>query len=91
MLGYFFPFCDSYLCFLFILLAEGLHVALNDATCGVFVSRCSNFHLFYTDDDLIVRHWARQNIKNLVSVLHCFYLGYVLRLIYRSIGCLVWV
>ena len=31
-------------------------------------------HLFYADDAIFLAEWTRDNIKNIVAVLRCFYL-----------------
>ncbi|KAL7598123.1 hypothetical protein Lser_V15G21490 [Lactuca serriola] len=73
--------CDPLSPFLFILVMEGLHVAIEDDVnkCvfrgaligdGGFVVS----HIFYADDTLFLEEWDEQNIANLVTILNCFYL-----------------
>lgn len=73
--------CDPLSPFLFILVMEGLHVAIEDAVnqCvfrgaligdGGFVVS----HIFYADDTLFFEEWDEQNIANLVTILNFFYL-----------------
>ncbi|KAL4559868.1 hypothetical protein LXL04_032014 [Taraxacum kok-saghyz] len=58
--------------FLFILVLEGLHVAMEDATdAGLFFSLrvgAANLklsHLFYADDALFLGEWSKRNVENL--------------------------
>nr|GEX16923.1 putative reverse transcriptase domain, ribonuclease H-like domain, aspartic peptidase domain protein [Tanacetum cinerariifolium] len=68
--------------FLFILVMEGLHVAIKEASQsrpikGVSVGN-SNFnlsHLFYADDVVIVLDWNKEDMDNIIRVLNVFYLA----------------
>ncbi|GJW19403.1 RNA-directed DNA polymerase, eukaryota, reverse transcriptase zinc-binding domain protein [Tanacetum coccineum] len=68
--------------FLFILVMEGLHVALKDAhqarlIKGVNVGNtCFKFsHLFYADDVVIISEWSREDMDNIIGILNVFYLA----------------
>ncbi|KAJ9535890.1 LOW QUALITY PROTEIN: hypothetical protein OSB04_un000946 [Centaurea solstitialis] len=72
--------------FLFILAAEGLHVAMLEALeKGVFKGvQLPNggptvSHLQYADDAIFLGDWSRSNIRNLIRVLRCFHLSSGLR------------
>ncbi|GKB58453.1 putative RNA-directed DNA polymerase, eukaryota, reverse transcriptase zinc-binding domain protein [Tanacetum coccineum] len=68
--------------FLFILVMEGLHVAMKEALQsrlikGVSVGN-SNFklsHLFYADDVVMVLDWSTNDMHNIIRVLNVFYLA----------------
>ncbi|GJW79935.1 putative RNA-directed DNA polymerase, eukaryota, reverse transcriptase zinc-binding domain protein [Tanacetum coccineum] len=67
--------------FLFIIVMEGLHIALQDAIdlgliretkvgdLGLNIS-----HFFYADDVVITSEWNSQNMDNIIRVLYVFYL-----------------
>ncbi|GJV75495.1 RNA-directed DNA polymerase, eukaryota [Tanacetum coccineum] len=64
--------------FLFILVMEGLHVAIEDAiNAGLFYGAKLHSlhvsHLFFTDDVLLLGEWSSVNISNFVNLLNCFY------------------
>ncbi|GKD63881.1 RNA-directed DNA polymerase, eukaryota, reverse transcriptase zinc-binding domain protein, partial [Tanacetum coccineum] len=64
--------------FLFILVMEGLHVAIEDAiNAGVFYGAKLHSlhvsHLFFADDVLLLGKWSSVNISNLVNLIYCFY------------------
>ncbi|GKC19136.1 RNA-directed DNA polymerase, eukaryota, reverse transcriptase zinc-binding domain protein [Tanacetum coccineum] len=64
--------------FLFILVMEGLHVAIEDAiNAGLFYGAKLHSlhvsHLFFADDVLLLGEWSSVNISNLVNLLNCFY------------------
>ncbi|GJU48131.1 RNA-directed DNA polymerase, eukaryota, reverse transcriptase zinc-binding domain protein [Tanacetum coccineum] len=73
--------------FLFIIAMEGLHVAMDTAmdhglfrgmSIGLNEYRLS--HLLYADDAIFLGEWDENNIKNLITILNCFYLVSGLRL-----------
>ncbi|GJX89986.1 RNA-directed DNA polymerase, eukaryota [Tanacetum coccineum] len=64
--------------FLFILVMEALHVAVEDAINvglyrGVQVRSLHISHLLFADDVLFLGEWSRSNIIGLVSLLQCFH------------------
>lgn len=66
--------------FLFLLIMEALNVAMSDAiTLELFKpikigdNQISISHLIYADDAIFIGVWTRQNVKNLVLILKCFY------------------
>ncbi|GJS68656.1 putative RNA-directed DNA polymerase, eukaryota, reverse transcriptase zinc-binding domain protein [Tanacetum coccineum] len=64
--------------FLFILVMEVLHVAIEDAiNAGLFYGAKLHSlhvsHLFFMDDVLLLGEWSSVNISNLVNLLNCFY------------------
>ncbi|PWA52848.1 reverse transcriptase domain, Reverse transcriptase zinc-binding domain protein [Artemisia annua] len=73
--------------FLFIIVMEGLHIALQNAVgsglirgskvgdSGLIIS-----HLFYADDVVITSEWNSQDMDNIIRVLHVFYLASGLKL-----------
>ncbi|GKB63874.1 putative RNA-directed DNA polymerase, eukaryota, reverse transcriptase zinc-binding domain protein [Tanacetum coccineum] len=68
--------------FLFILVMEGLHLALKDAVQSNLIHGtkvgASNFrisHLFYADDVVIVSDWSPRDMGNIIRVLQVFYLA----------------
>ncbi|KAJ9548105.1 hypothetical protein OSB04_020648 [Centaurea solstitialis] len=68
--------------FLFILAAEGLHVAMTEAVeKGVFTGvQLPNggpivSHLLYADDVIFIGEWSKFNARNLLRVLRCFHLS----------------
>lgn len=68
--------------FLFIIIMEGLHIALRDAMAanlfhGVKLSPSSLriSHLFYADDVIIVSEWDHRDMVNIIHVLHVFYMA----------------
>nr|KAJ0187389.1 hypothetical protein LSAT_V11C900461260 [Lactuca sativa] len=68
--------------FLFILAAEGLHVAPESARengvySGVQLPRCgpSISHLQYADDVIFLGSWSLENTKNLIRILRCYELA----------------
>ncbi|GKB85929.1 putative RNA-directed DNA polymerase [Tanacetum coccineum] len=78
--------------FLFILVMEGLHLALKDAVQSNLIHGAkvgaSNFrisHLFYADDVVIVSDWSPRDMDNIIRVLQVFYLALGLKInIYKS-------
>ncbi|GJS94540.1 RNA-directed DNA polymerase, eukaryota [Tanacetum coccineum] len=67
--------------FLFIIAMEGIHVAMDTAmdhglfrgmSIGLNEYRLS--HLLYADDVIFLGEWDENNIKNLITILNCFYL-----------------
>ncbi|GJR23059.1 putative RNA-directed DNA polymerase, eukaryota, reverse transcriptase zinc-binding domain protein [Tanacetum coccineum] len=64
--------------FLFILVMEGLHVAIQDAInaglyCGAKLHFLHVSHLLFADDVLLLGEWSSINISNVVNLLNCFY------------------
>ncbi|GKC51518.1 RNA-directed DNA polymerase, eukaryota, reverse transcriptase zinc-binding domain protein [Tanacetum coccineum] len=64
--------------FLFIMIMEGLHVAVEDAILagcfqGVTVGSLNISHLLFADDVVFLGEWSRSNIINVVNLLQCFY------------------
>ncbi|GJZ86688.1 RNA-directed DNA polymerase, eukaryota, reverse transcriptase zinc-binding domain protein [Tanacetum coccineum] len=64
--------------FLFILVMEALHVAVEDAIDvglyrGVQIRSLHISHLFFADDVLFLGEWSRSNIIGIVSLLLCFH------------------
>ncbi|GKA62579.1 RNA-directed DNA polymerase, eukaryota [Tanacetum coccineum] len=64
--------------FLFILVMEALHVAVEDAINvglyrGVQVRSLHISHLLFADDVLFLGEWSRSNIIRLISLLQCFH------------------
>nr|GEX45143.1 RNA-directed DNA polymerase, eukaryota, reverse transcriptase zinc-binding domain protein [Tanacetum cinerariifolium] len=64
--------------FLFILVMEGLHVAIKAAiNAGLFYdAKLHSFHvsyLFFADDVLLLEELSSVNVSNLVNLLNCFY------------------
>ncbi|GJS58169.1 putative RNA-directed DNA polymerase, eukaryota, reverse transcriptase zinc-binding domain protein, partial [Tanacetum coccineum] len=73
--------------FLFIIVMEGLHLALKDAVdtsliCGTNVGDTSYniSHLFYADDIVIISDWNKQDMDNIIRILQVFYLASGLKL-----------
>nr|GEV67309.1 RNA-directed DNA polymerase, eukaryota [Tanacetum cinerariifolium] len=73
--------------FLFIIAMEGLHVAMDMAMDhGLFRGKSIGLneyrlsHLLYADDAIFLGEWDENNIKNLITILNCFYLVSTLRL-----------
>nr|GEZ09524.1 putative RNA-directed DNA polymerase, eukaryota, reverse transcriptase zinc-binding domain protein [Tanacetum cinerariifolium] len=68
--------------FLFIIIMEGLHLALKDVVqsgllqgAKVGDSGMNISHLFYADDVVIISEWNRQEMDNIIRVLQVFYLA----------------
>ncbi|GJY08595.1 putative RNA-directed DNA polymerase, partial [Tanacetum coccineum] len=64
--------------FLFILVMEGLSVAIKDAiSAGLFqgatIGSLQISHLLFADDVLILGKWSRSNIYGMVQLLQCFH------------------
>ncbi|GKB11447.1 putative RNA-directed DNA polymerase, eukaryota, reverse transcriptase zinc-binding domain protein [Tanacetum coccineum] len=64
--------------FLFILVMEGLHVAIEDAiNTGIYTGAKLHSlhvsHLLFEDDVLLLGEWSSMNISNVVNILNCFY------------------
>nr|GEV76016.1 reverse transcriptase domain, reverse transcriptase zinc-binding domain protein [Tanacetum cinerariifolium] len=73
--------------FLFILVMEGLHVAIKEASQSWFIKGVSvgnsNFnlsHLFYVDNVVIVSDWDKEDMDNIIQVLNVFYLAFRLKI-----------
>ncbi|GJV89383.1 RNA-directed DNA polymerase, eukaryota, reverse transcriptase zinc-binding domain protein [Tanacetum coccineum] len=78
---------DPLIPFLFIIVMEGLHLALKDAVAtgllrGTNVGNTSFniLHLFYADDVVIISDWNMQEMDNIIRILHVFYLASGLKL-----------
>ncbi|GJS19939.1 RNA-directed DNA polymerase, eukaryota, reverse transcriptase zinc-binding domain protein [Tanacetum coccineum] len=67
--------------FLFIIVMEGLHIALRDElTANLFqgVKMSSEIwlsHLFYADDVIILSEWNQCDMDNIICILNVFYLA----------------
>ncbi|GKB05355.1 putative RNA-directed DNA polymerase, eukaryota, reverse transcriptase zinc-binding domain protein, partial [Tanacetum coccineum] len=73
--------------FLFIIVMEGLHIALQNAVSSGLIQGASigdsgyNIsHIFYSDDVVIISDWNRQDMINIIHVLHVFYLALSLKI-----------
>ncbi|GJT02278.1 ribonuclease H-like domain-containing protein [Tanacetum coccineum] len=78
--------------FLFIIVMEGLHMALNDGLDtnmfhGVKVDFLGMYlsHLFYADDVIILSEWNLNAMENIIRILNIFYIAFWLKInIYKS-------
>ncbi|GKC22495.1 RNA-directed DNA polymerase, eukaryota, reverse transcriptase zinc-binding domain protein [Tanacetum coccineum] len=75
--------------FLFLLIMEGLHVAVNDATStrifrGAKVGSLQISHIFFAYDVIFLGEWSRKNVTAIVHILQCFYRVSGLRLNLRK-------
>ncbi|GKA35549.1 RNA-directed DNA polymerase, eukaryota, reverse transcriptase zinc-binding domain protein [Tanacetum coccineum] len=68
--------------FLFIIVMEGLHIALKDGlTANLFQgvkigsSKIWLSHLFYADDVIILSEWNQCDMDNIIRILNVFYLA----------------
>ncbi|GJY34661.1 putative RNA-directed DNA polymerase, eukaryota, reverse transcriptase zinc-binding domain protein [Tanacetum coccineum] len=68
--------------FLFILVLEGLHAALMEAThsgliCGINIGSFNIIlaHIFYADGVVITTEWSSLDMDNIIHVLQVFYLA----------------
>ncbi|GKA50964.1 putative RNA-directed DNA polymerase, eukaryota, reverse transcriptase zinc-binding domain protein [Tanacetum coccineum] len=68
--------------FLFIIVMEGLHIALKDGlTANLFQgvkigsSKIRLSHLFYADDVIILSEWNQCDMDNIIRILNVFYLA----------------
>nr|GEY75534.1 reverse transcriptase domain, reverse transcriptase zinc-binding domain protein [Tanacetum cinerariifolium] len=68
--------------FLFIIVMEGLHMAINDGLAanmfhGVKVDSLGMHisHLFYADDDIILSEWNLNAMENIIWILNIFYIA----------------
>ncbi|GJS36768.1 RNA-directed DNA polymerase, eukaryota, reverse transcriptase zinc-binding domain protein [Tanacetum coccineum] len=68
--------------FLFIIVMEGLHIALKDGlTANLFQgvkigsSEIQLSHLFYADDVIILFEWNQCDMDNIICILNVFYLA----------------
>ncbi|GJR18938.1 RNA-directed DNA polymerase, eukaryota, reverse transcriptase zinc-binding domain protein [Tanacetum coccineum] len=73
--------------FLFIIVMEGLHIALQNAVSSGLIQGASigdsgyNIsYIFYSDDVVIILDWNRQDMINIIHVLHVFYLASSLKI-----------
>ncbi|GJV31042.1 RNA-directed DNA polymerase, eukaryota [Tanacetum coccineum] len=73
---------------LFLLVMEALHISFVRAMDGGFFKGIHVgshepihiSHLFYTDNAVFIGEWREENLRHLVSILHCFYLALGLRI-----------
>ncbi|GJT42666.1 RNA-directed DNA polymerase, eukaryota, reverse transcriptase zinc-binding domain protein [Tanacetum coccineum] len=78
--------------FLFIIVMEGLHIALKDGLVANMFSGVkvgSNgihlSHLFYVDDVIIFSDWNQNDIDNIIRILNVFYIASGLKInVYKS-------
>ncbi|GJZ25846.1 putative RNA-directed DNA polymerase, eukaryota, reverse transcriptase zinc-binding domain protein [Tanacetum coccineum] len=68
--------------FLFIIVMEGLHLAINEAVQTnlihgpvVGAAKFNGYHFFFADDVVIVTEWTNHDMDNLKRVLHVFHLA----------------
>nr|GEY59126.1 putative RNA-directed DNA polymerase, eukaryota, reverse transcriptase zinc-binding domain protein [Tanacetum cinerariifolium] len=68
--------------FLFIIIMEGLYVAISDSIHSCLVrginigsSNITLSHLFFADDVVITTEWSSHDIDNIIRVLQVFYLA----------------
>nr|GEY26716.1 putative RNA-directed DNA polymerase, eukaryota, reverse transcriptase zinc-binding domain protein [Tanacetum cinerariifolium] len=68
--------------FLFIIVMEGLHLALKDAVSNGLIrglkvrdTGLNISHLFYPDDVVILSNWNKQDMDNIINILYVFYLA----------------
>ncbi|GJW17823.1 putative RNA-directed DNA polymerase, eukaryota, reverse transcriptase zinc-binding domain protein [Tanacetum coccineum] len=73
--------------FQFIIVMEGLHMALNDGLAynmfhGVKVGSLGMhlFHLFYVDDVIILFEWNLNAMENIIRILNIFYIAFGLKI-----------
>nr|GFC93766.1 RNA-directed DNA polymerase, eukaryota, reverse transcriptase zinc-binding domain protein [Tanacetum cinerariifolium] len=77
--------------FLFIIVMEGLHMALNDGIPsnmfhGVRIgSNIHISHLLYADDVIILSDWNQNDMENITKILNIFYIASGLRLILTNL------
>nr|GFC73779.1 hypothetical protein [Tanacetum cinerariifolium] len=72
--------------FLFIIVMEGLHMALNDGIAsnmfhGAMIgSNIHLSHLFYADDVIILSDWNQNDMENITRILNIFYIAFGLKI-----------
>nr|GEV71902.1 RNA-directed DNA polymerase, eukaryota, reverse transcriptase zinc-binding domain protein [Tanacetum cinerariifolium] len=72
--------------FLFIIVMEGLRMALNDGIASNMFHRVrigSNIHLshlFYADDVIIISDWNQNDMENITRILNIFYVAFGLKI-----------
>nr|GEV25873.1 reverse transcriptase domain, reverse transcriptase zinc-binding domain protein [Tanacetum cinerariifolium] len=73
--------------FLFIIAAEGLHIAMLEAMSkdrfnGIKIPNSDLLlsHLQFGDDVIFMGEWSQDNAQNLVCILRCFYLSFGLKI-----------
>ncbi|XP_052623727.1 uncharacterized protein LOC128129070 [Lactuca sativa] len=71
---------DPFSPFLFILVMEGLHVALLKAhTANVFrgisINRIDISYSFYVDDAVLMSKWDPKNVSRVIRILRCVYIA----------------
>nr|GEW51846.1 reverse transcriptase domain, reverse transcriptase zinc-binding domain protein [Tanacetum cinerariifolium] len=76
--------------FLFIIVMEGLHMALNDDIAsnmfhGVRIgSNIHLLHLFYADDVIILSDWNQNDMENITRILNIFYIASGLKISFHK-------
>ncbi|GKB85750.1 putative RNA-directed DNA polymerase, eukaryota, reverse transcriptase zinc-binding domain protein [Tanacetum coccineum] len=78
--------------FLFIIIMEGLHMALSDSVRNGFIrgintssSGINISHLFFADDVIITTDWSTHDLENVIRIFKVFYLASSLKInIYNS-------
>ncbi|GJZ27081.1 RNA-directed DNA polymerase, eukaryota, reverse transcriptase zinc-binding domain protein [Tanacetum coccineum] len=73
--------------FLFILIMEGLHIAIEDATQSNLIKGVSFgnpgmrlSHFFYADDVILVTEWNQADMDNIIRLFNVFYLASGIRI-----------
>nr|GEX54083.1 reverse transcriptase domain, reverse transcriptase zinc-binding domain protein [Tanacetum cinerariifolium] len=72
--------------FLFIIVIEGLHLALNDGIASNMVhgvrigSNIYISHIFYADDVIILSDWNQNDMENITRILNIFYIAFGLKI-----------
>ncbi|GJV49258.1 RNA-directed DNA polymerase, eukaryota, reverse transcriptase zinc-binding domain protein [Tanacetum coccineum] len=73
--------------FLFIIIMEGIHIAIKDVTRSNLIKRVTVgnpgmrlSHFFYADDVVLVTEWNQVDIDNIIRLLNVFYLAFGLRI-----------
>ncbi|GKD41716.1 putative RNA-directed DNA polymerase, eukaryota, reverse transcriptase zinc-binding domain protein [Tanacetum coccineum] len=68
--------------FLFIIIMEGLHMALSDSVRNGFIrginissSGINLSHLFFADDVIITTDWSTHDLENVIRIFKVFYLS----------------
>ncbi|GJW61434.1 RNA-directed DNA polymerase, eukaryota, reverse transcriptase zinc-binding domain protein [Tanacetum coccineum] len=68
--------------FLFIIVMEGLHLAINEVVqtnlirgAVVGAAEFNGYHFFFVDDVVIITKWSNHDMDNLKRVLHVFHLA----------------
>ncbi|GKD16537.1 putative RNA-directed DNA polymerase, eukaryota, reverse transcriptase zinc-binding domain protein [Tanacetum coccineum] len=73
--------------FLFIIIMEGLHVALSNSVRNGLIrdinigsSNINLSHLFFADDVVITTDWCNHNLENIIRIFKVFYLALGLKI-----------